>query len=104
MPRFTYERSKCLKKLRPWLSAKLLFMSLLTAPIINKSHVLTGIYFNFLKNVPGQTFQTFNTKFGCLWKDQKSSYQVGQILATFCKLVALTQKCFKDFSVKKIAK
>ena len=33
----------------------LLVMSLLTALIVKKSHILAGAYFIFLKNVQGQT-------------------------------------------------
>ena len=43
--------SSTTKILRTWLSANflLLFMSLLTALVVKNSHILTGIYFNFLK-------------------------------------------------------
>ena len=39
-------------------------------------------------------------------KDRKSSYQVRQILAGFCNLIALilSQKCVKGFRVTKIVK
>ena len=47
------------------------------------------IYFIFLENVMHQTSKAFNTKFGPQWKDRKSSSQVKQIFALFCKLVAL---------------
>ena len=39
-------------------------MSLLAALIIETSHILTEIYFIFLKNVLDQTCKAFNTKFG----------------------------------------
>ena len=65
-------------------------MSLLAVFIVKNSHILAGIYFIFLKKVLDQTWKAFNNKFGHYWKDRKSSYQVGQILALFCKLVALT--------------
>ena len=64
-------------------------MSLLTALIVKNSHILGRIYFIFLKNILNQTWKAFNTKFGPQWKDRKSSYQVRQVLAVFCKLVAL---------------
>ena len=41
----------------------LLFISLLTAPIVKNRHILTGIYFIFLKSMPDQTWKSFNTKF-----------------------------------------
>ena len=43
---------------------------------------------SFIKIVPDQTSKAFNIKFGQS-KDRESSYQVGQILALLCKLVAL---------------
>ena len=58
-------------------------MSLLTSWIVKKNHILAGIHFIFLKNVPDQTWKAFNTKYGPQQKDQESSYQVGQILALF---------------------
>ena len=64
-------------------------MSLFIAPIVKNSHILSGIYFIFLKNVLHQAWKIFNTKFEPQWKDRKSSYQVRQMLALFCKPVAL---------------
>ena len=52
-------------------------------------HILFRIYFIFLKNVQDQTWKSFNTKFGPERKGRKSSYQVRQILALYCYLVAL---------------
>ena len=46
------------------------FMSLLTGLIVKNSHILAGIYFAFLKNVLGQTWKAFNTKF---WTSMKIS-------------------------------
>ena len=63
-------------------------MSLSAALIVKSSHILAGIYFIFLKKVLDQTWKAFNTNFGRQGKDQDSSYQVRQILALFCKLVA----------------
>ena len=40
-------------------------------------------------SLQAQTWKAFNTKFEPQWKDRESSYQVRQILALFCKLVAL---------------
>ena len=67
----------------------LIFMCLLTVPIVRNSHILAGIYFIFLSNVLDQTWKAFNTKFGPQWKGRESSYQVRQSLAFFWKLVAL---------------
>ena len=64
-------------------------MSLSTAPVVKNRYILPVIYFIFLKNVLDKTWKAFNTKFEPQWKDQKSSYQVRQILALFRKLVAL---------------
>ena len=36
-----------------------------------------------------QTLKALNTKFGAQWKDQKSSYQVKQILSLLWKFVTL---------------
>ena len=46
------------------------FTFLLTAAIVESSHILAGIYFVFLKDVLDQTLKTFDTKFGPQWKDQ----------------------------------
>ena len=53
-----------------------------------------------------QTWKPFNTKCGLQWKDQESSYQVRQILALFCMLVALILdwNWIKGFRVTKIIK
>ena len=79
-------------------------MSLLTAPILKNSHILAGIYFIFLKNFLKQTWKSFNTKFRPQCKDQKSSYQVKQILELLCNLFALIlgKNCVKDRRVTKI--
>ena len=39
------------------------FMSLSTAPVVKNRHVLSVIYFIFLKNVLDKTWKAFNTKF-----------------------------------------
>ena len=65
------------------------FLSLLTGLIVKSSHILIGTYFIFLGNVLDQGWKVFNIEFGLPWKDSKSSYQVRQILALFCQLVAL---------------
>ena len=51
-----------------------LFMSLLTALVVQNSHILAEIYFIFLKDVLNQTWKAFSTKFGPQWKDRGSSY------------------------------
>ena len=60
----------------------------------------------FLKNALHKTCKTFNRKFGLQYKDRKSSYQVRQILALFCKSVALTlgQNCVKSLRITEIVK
>ena len=65
----------------------LLFMSLLTAPIVKNSHIYARIYFIFLKNFLKQTWKSSNTKFWPQWKDRESSYEGRQILATALILV-----------------
>ena len=67
----------------------LLFISLLTAQIVNSSRVLAVVYLIFFKNSLKQAWKTFNVKFGPQWKYRKSSYQVRPILAIFYKVVAL---------------
>ena len=59
-----------------------------------------------MKNVLKQTGKSLNTKFGPQWKNRKSSYQVGEILALFCKLIAviLGLNCVKGLTVTKIFK
>ena len=50
-------------------------MPLLTALIVQNSHILAGIYFIFLKKRPRPNLKGFNIKFWPLWKDRKISYQ-----------------------------
>ena len=66
-----------------------LFMFLLTAKSVKKSHILARMFFIFLKKVLKQTWNSFSTKFQPQWKDWKSSYQARQILGLFCHLMAL---------------
>ena len=61
-------------------------MTLLTALIVKNSHILAAAYSIYAL---GQTWRAFNDKFGPLWKGRENSYQVRQVLALFCKLVAL---------------
>ena len=64
-------------------------MSLLAAPVVTNSHILTGIYFIFLKKNPlDQTWKALNTKFAPQWKDPEKNSQVKQILVYFYELVA----------------
>ena len=81
-------------------------MSLLTAPIVENSDFLAGIYFIFLKNVLDPTWKSFNTEFEPQWNGRKSGYKVRQNLALFYNLVALIldQNCAKDCRVTKIVK
>ena len=52
----------------------LLFVSLLTAPIAKNIHILTGIYFIFLKKRPRPSLKVFQYQ---IWTSvRKSSYQV----------------------------
>ena len=67
----------------------LLFISLLTAPIFKNSHILAVIYFIFLKICRELNLKDFQYQISTSVKNWRSSYQVGQILALFCKLVAL---------------
>ena len=65
-------------------------MSLSTALIV-KGQSYFGWTLLYLSKmyVADQAWKSFNTKFEPQWKDGKSSYQVRQILALFCNLVAL---------------
>ena len=67
---------------------------------------LIKLHCGYGKSVLDQTWKALCTKFGPHWKGRESSYQVRQILALFCKLVALIlgQNCVKDLSVTKIVK
>ena len=67
----------------------LLLMSLLKIKIVKNIHILSKIYFIFLKNVLKQTRKSFNTKFQTQWKACSSSYQLKQILAVFFELIPL---------------
>ena len=51
----------------------LLFVSFLTALIVENSQILAKIFFIFLKNVLDQTWKAFNTKFGRQWKDREKT-------------------------------
>ena len=62
----------------------LLFMSLLTALIVENSQILAEIYFIFLNML-----KVLNTKFRPHRKDRVTSFQIRQILVLFSKLVAL---------------
>ena len=79
---------------------------LLTASVLKISQIKYIIYFTFLKNVLNQTWRSFNIKLEPQWKDRKSSYQVRQILALFCNLIALILgwHCVKGLRVNKIVK
>ena len=81
-----------------------LFMSLLAAKFIKKSHMYTRVYFIFLKNILKQTWKSFNTKSWPRWKDGKSSKWVRQLLASFSNLIALilSENCAKGLSHTKI--
>ena len=81
-------------------------MSLLTALIVENSHIYARVYFIFLKIVLKQAWKYFNTKFRPQWKDLQSSYQVRIILALFCNLIALIlgENCVEGLRVTKIVK
>ena len=40
------------------------FMVLLKDPMVKNSHILSGVYFNVLKNVLDETLNSFDTEFG----------------------------------------
>ena len=61
-------------------------MSLLTTLIVKNSHILARTYYIFLGKRPIQNLKGFHYE---IWTTVESSYQVRQILAPFCKLVAL---------------
>ena len=65
------------------------FMSFWRTLIVNNSDILAEICFISLKNVLRETWKSFNTKFGPLWKVRGIRYQLRQTLMPFCKLVAL---------------
>ena len=59
-----------------------------------------------LKTVILRTWNSFNAKFWPRWKDRKNSYQVRQILALSCKVIALilVYNNMKDLRVSNIFK
>ena len=81
-------------------------MSLLRAKFVWKCHILAKIYFIFLENPLKQSWNSINTKFRPQQKDRKSSYQVKQILAFFCNIIALTSgyNTVKGLRVTKLSK
>ena len=60
---FKYYVHDCLNKIL------LLFVFLLTAPIVKNSHILFGIYFMFLKKHPGWNLEVFHASFYSCWKE-----------------------------------
>ena len=64
------------------------FISVLTAPIVRNNHILTFIYFIFLKKRPRPDLKVFQYPNLQSVKDQRTSYQVSPTLVLFCKLVA----------------
>ena len=73
----------------------LLFMPLLTAPIVKNSHILTEVYFIFLKKRPGANLKAFSyriwtsvkrsekelsskTKFGTFWQISCPNFRLKQ--------------------------
>ena len=77
----------------------LLFIFLVIAKFVKKSHIYARTHFIFLKTVVKQTWNSFNTKCGPQWKDWKSSYQIWQILVIFsnCSNFSLKQ-CKRPYS------
>ena len=67
----------------------LLLMSLSLDLIGKNSYILAGICFILLKKHPRLNLKGFQYQILTFVKGLGSSYQVGQILALFCKLVAL---------------
>ena len=55
-------------------------MFLLTSNFVKNSDISPRILLIVLKSVVNQTSNGFNSKFIRLWKDQKRSYQVGEVL------------------------
>ena len=82
----------------------LLFLFLLTAKFVKNYHIWAKLCVIFLKSALKQNWKSFNTKFQPQWKPRKSSYQVNQILALVCYLIALIlgSKSVKGFRVTKI--
>ena len=64
------------------------------------------MFCKFLKNVPKQTWNLFNTKFWLKWKDPESNYQARLNLGLFSHLIVLFlhQNCVKGLRVTKIFK
>ena len=67
----------------------LLLMSLLRAPIVLKKFIFCLEFTLSFSKHPRSNLTGFNNKFGCQWKDQRSSNKVRQILAHFYKIVAV---------------
>ena len=82
------------------------FMSLLKANFVKNIHIWARIYFLLAKNLLQQNWNSFNTKFQPQSKLRKSSYEVTQLLAVFCYLIALIlgENSVKGFPVTKIFK
>ena len=67
-----------------------LFLSLSTTKIVKNIHILTWIYFIFLKKIiVEQIWKSFTTKVGPKSNDRKGSHQVRQFLVLFLNLFAV---------------
>ena len=82
------------------------FMSLLKANFVKNIHIWARIYFLLAKSLLQQNRNSFNTIFQPQSKFRKSSYEVRQLLAVFCYLIALIlgENSVKSFGVIKIVK
>ena len=78
----------------------------LTAPIVKNNHILAEIYFIFLKKRPRTNLKVFQYEIWTSVKRSKKYYEVRQILAFGCNLVALIldYNCVKGLRATKIVK
>ena len=81
-------------------------MSLLTNLITENTHILSRIYFIFLKRRPRPNLKVFQYQIWTLSKDWERSNQVRPLLAILCQLVSLilTKKCVIGLRVTQIVK
>ena len=86
--------TKIIKILGPWLSAKfLLSMSFLTPLIFKNSHILTEVYFIFLKRRPGSNLKVFRCRILTSTKGSERKPSIRQNLALFAT-------CCSNFRLK----
>ena len=70
----------------------MLFMSLLTVPVVKNSHILVGIYFIFVKERPRLNWKVLQYQ---IWTSLKRSKKNLSINTSFCTFLQLSRSNFR---------